>query len=270
MLDSLNLKRGPAPAAESGDASTLAARPWIDGEGALRADSLSVRFEGLLALSDVSLSICRREIVGLIGPNGAGKSTLVNCLSGFQRPTTGRVLLGTKSTAGWPTERFRHAGVARTFQGGRLFRDLSVYENVEATAIGLGFSRRRAAQVVWPMLDWMGVADQAMRFASELNYTDERRVGIARALILSPSFLLLDEPAAGMTHAECDELMRLISGIPGEYGCGVLLIEHNMRVVMSLCDRIQVLDSGNTIAEGTPQQIRESKAVIAAYLGETS
>jgi len=241
----------------------------MERDGTLQAESVSVRFEGLLALSKVSLTLREREIAGLIGPNGAGKSTLVNCLSGFQNPTTGSVLLGGKSTAGWQAERFRHAGVARTFQGGRLFRDLSVYENVEATPIGFGLSRKRAAQLVWPILEWIGIADKAAQLASDLNYTDERRAGIARALILSPSFLLLDEPAAGMTHAECDELMSLISQIPAEYGCGVLLIEHNMRVVMGLCERVHVLDSGNTIAEGTPQHVRENKAVITAYLGES-
>jgi branched-chain amino acid transport system ATP-binding protein len=272
MLGYLNRDRGSTSFTAAGGNSLTAAQPVSQAErdsNTLRAESVSVRFEGLLALSKVSLTLRGREIVGLIGPNGAGKSTLVNCLSGFQSPTTGTVLLGETSTAGWPTERFRHAGVARTFQGGRLFRDLSVYENVEATPIGLGLSRKRAARLVWPMLEWMRIADKATRLASDQNYTDERRVGIARALIMSPSFLLLDEPAAGMTHVECDELMNLIGGIPHEYGCGVLLIEHNMRVVMGLCDRIHVLDSGNAIAEGTPQHVRENKAVITAYLGET-
>jgi branched-chain amino acid transport system ATP-binding protein len=234
----------------------------------LRAENIVVRFSGLTAIANVSLSVQRREVFGLIGPNGAGKTTLVNCLTGFQIPTSGRALLGETDGTGWSPSHFRKAGVARTFQGGRLFRDMTILENVEVTAVGLGLNRRQAYQQAMAMLRWVGLADKANLIAGSLPYTDERRVGIARAMVLPPSFVLLDEPAGGMSDAECDELMHLIAAIPKEFSCGALLIEHNMRVIMGVCGRIHVLDTGRTIAEGTPQEIQRNSAVINAYLGE--
>ncbi len=233
----------------------------------LTAEAISVRFRGLAAIADVSLTVQRREVFGLIGPNGAGKTTLVNCLTGFQRPSAGRVLLGGEDTSGWKPDRFRKQGVARTFQAGRLFRDMSVLDNIEVTAVGLGLSRHRAVPYAKAMLDWVGLADKADVVAGALPYTDERRVGIARALMLSPAFVLLDEPAAGMSDAECEDLMTVISAIPRAFDCGVLLIEHNMSVVMGISQRIHVLDGGRTIAQGTPAAIQQDQAVIAAYLG---
>jgi len=233
----------------------------------LTAEGIVVQFQGLLAISDVSLKVERHQVFGLIGPNGAGKTTLVNCLTGFQRPTSGRVRLAGEDTTGWTPDRFRKKGVARTFQAGRLFRDMTVAENVEVTALGLGLSRRSAHQHAMAMLAWVGLADRADAIAGTLPYTDERRVGIARAMVLSPAFVLLDEPAAGMSDAECDDLMHTIAAIPKEFTCGVLLIEHNMSVIMGVCHRIHVLDGGRTIAEGLPAEIRRDAAVISAYLG---
>jgi len=233
----------------------------------LAADNLSVRFQGLAALSAVSLTAQRHEVFGLIGPNGAGKTTLVNCLTGFQRPTGGRVVLGRADTAGWPTARFREQGIARTFQAGRLFKDMTVTENVEVTATGLGLGLRHAREHARAMLDWIGLSEKAAWHAGALAYTDQRRLGIARALVLSPAFILLDEPAAGMSDAECEDLMVLVASIPRIFTCGVLLIEHNMRVVMGISQRIHVLDGGRTIAEGTPAEIQRHAAVLAAYLG---
>jgi branched-chain amino acid transport system ATP-binding protein len=233
----------------------------------LAADNLEVRFGGLTAISGVSLTVQRHEVFGLIGPNGAGKTTLVNCMTGFQVPTSGRVLLARHDVTGWRPERLRRAGVARSFQAGRLFRDMTVLDNVEVAAVGMGLSRRQAAAAAMEMLAWLGVADKAGAIAGSLPYTDERRVGIARALVMSPSFVLLDEPAAGMSDTECEELMHLIAEIPKTFTCGVLLIEHNMRVIMGVSGRIHVLDGGRTIAEGTPSEIQRNEAVIAAYLG---
>jgi len=234
---------------------------------ALAAESISVRFHGLAAIAGVSIAVKRGEIFGLIGPNGAGKTTLVNCLTGFQRPSSGRVLLGGDDTAGWGADRFRKRGVARTFQAGRLFKDMTVIENTEVAAVGLGLGRRHARETAMTLLDWLGIADKAEQVAGSLPYTDERRVGIARALMLSPAFVLMDEPAAGMSDAECEELMSVVSQTPSRFDCGVLLIEHNMSVIMGVSHRIHVLDGGRTVAEGSPQAIQNDPAVIGAYLG---
>lgn len=234
----------------------------------LATEGVSVNFDGLSAISGVSLTLTKGRILGLIGPNGAGKTTLVNCLTGFQKPTGGRVLLGGTDTTGWTASAFPRAGVARSFQGGRLFKAMSVFQNVEVSGLGLGLSRRKAGQRAAEMLDWMGISGLSGQMAGTLPYTDERRVAIARALVTKPDFLLLDEPAAGMSDHECDDLMTLVRSIPQVHGCGILLIEHNMAVVLGLCERVHVLDGGRTLAEGTPAEVRADKAVIDAYLGE--
>ena len=233
----------------------------------LAADRVSVAFAGLKALSDVSLNIASGQVLGLIGPNGAGKTTLVNVLTGFQAPTGGAVRLDGAPLSDLKPHEMRRRGIARTFQGGRLFRDLPVIDNLEVTGLGLGLSRHAAIAEAEAMLDWIGIAPLAGRIAGTLPYTDERRVAIARALVTGPDFLLLDEPAAGMSDHECDELMVLVRSIPQEHGCGVLLIEHNMSLVLGLCDRIHVLDGGRTLAEGSPAEVRADRAVIDAYLG---
>ena len=233
----------------------------------LSVRALSVHFEGLSALENVDLSVRRGEILGLIGPNGAGKTTLVNVLTGFQAPSLGTVRFGGQDMTHWPPHRIRRAGVSRTFQSGRLFRDLPVSENVEASAVNLGLGRRRARAHARDILDWIGLGDKADAFAGSLAYTDERRVGIARALAMNPAFVLLDEPAAGMSDLECDSLTETIAQIPERFGAGVLLIEHNMRMVMGICAAVHVLDGGRTVAQGTPGEVQSDPAVIAAYLG---
>ena len=241
-----------------------------DMEERLEAHDISVNFEGLAAVDEVTLSMGRREIFGLIGPNGAGKTTLVNVLTGFQKPTHGRVVLAGVDITGRPPHRIGRRGLARTFQAVRLYPDMAVRENLEAAAIGTGLGRREAARRARAILDWMTFLDKADDHADTLPYGDERRVGIGRALAMAPHFVLLDEPAAGMSDSECDDLMALISRIPQDFGCGVLLIEHNMRVIMGVCDRIHVIDSGRTIGEGSPQEIQTNPAIIRAYLGTRS
>jgi branched-chain amino acid transport system ATP-binding protein len=242
----------------------------VEGKGNIRSLStraLSVRFGGITALQDVDFCLVPGEIVGLIGPNGAGKTTLVNCLTGYQEPAAGQIHVNGVCASGWMPPDFCVSGVTRTFQGGRLFADLTVSENIEVPIVVRGFSRRRAKKAVMELLGRLQLADIAGKMASTLPYTDERRVGIARALATQPLFLLLDEPAAGMSDQECEELMNVVRVLPIEFGCGVLLIEHNMTVVTSLSDRIHVLDGGRTLAEGTSREIRQNAVVIDAYLG---
>jgi len=233
----------------------------------LSAAGVSVAFEGLKALSDVTLDVPREKVTGLIGPNGAGKTTLVNVLTGFQRPTGGAVSLDGENITGVLPHRVRQKGIARTFQSGRLFADLSVLDNLEVTGVGLGLSRREAARKADEMLDWIGIAHLAERLAGGLPYTDERRVAIGRALMLEPSFVLLDEPAAGMSQDEAGELAKLIRRIIAEMKCGVLLIEHNIGLVLNICDHIHVLDSGEVIEVGPPAAIKASEKVRHAYMG---
>lgn len=233
----------------------------------LHADKVSVAFAGLRALSEVDLTVSPGQIVGLIGPNGAGKTTLVNVLTGFQAPTTGAVRLDGQPLSHLKPHELRRRGIARTFQGGRLFRDLPVIDNLEVTGVGLGLSRAAAIAEATAMLDWVGIAPLADRIAGTLPYTDERRVAIGRALMGKPAFVLLDEPAAGMSAAEAQDLSALIRRIAGEMGCGVLLIEHNVGLVLDLCHHIVVLDSGAVIETGDPASIRASERVRHAYMG---
>jgi branched-chain amino acid transport system ATP-binding protein len=233
----------------------------------LKAQGVTVRFGGLVAVDDVSISLARGEIVGLIGPNGAGKTTLVNVLSGFQRPLAGAIIVGERDCTRLPRHGFPRAGVVRTFQAVRLFRGLTVSENVEIGYVAQGLGRIEARRRALAILDELKMTGNAHRPAVGLSYGEERRIGLARALAVNPLFLLLDEPAAGLAAAEADELRHLIVDIRSRYNCGVLVIEHNMALVMNLCERIHVLDSGRTIATGTPAEIRADAGVRRAYLG---
>jgi branched-chain amino acid transport system ATP-binding protein len=236
----------------------------------LRASSVSRAFEGVRALQDVTLDLQRHEVVGLIGPNGAGKSTLVNVLTGFDRPTHGTVELEGRSITRWSAHRRARAGLARTFQHSRSFRELTVRENVEVAALGVGAAPGRARRRAAELLELLGLEEQALAPAGVLAHGDERRLGVARALATRPRFVLMDEPAAGLPETEVPEFAAVVRSIRDEHDAGVLLIDHNMALVMSVCDRIQVLDQGRTLAEGTPAEIRGNLDVAAAYLGETA
>jgi branched-chain amino acid transport system ATP-binding protein len=233
----------------------------------LDAAGVDVGFEGVRALDGVDLTLARGEILGLIGPNGAGKTTLVNVLSGFLRPTAGRVTLGARRLDGLTPQQLGRAGIVRTFQSARLFSGLSVADNVEIGGLGRGLGRRRARREAFALLEWLGLDGYADIPAKALPFGLERRVGIARALALDPRFLLLDEPAAGLGEAEAQDFVRLVAEIGKRYSCGILLIEHNMPVVMRVCHRVQVLAGGRTLAIGTPDAVQADAAVRQAYLG---
>jgi branched-chain amino acid transport system ATP-binding protein len=236
----------------------------------LRASAISRSFDGVQALDGVDLELRRSEVVGLIGPNGAGKSTLVNVLSGFDQPNSGTVALGGQEITRWtPNRRGRH-GLARTFQHTRGFRTLSVRENVEVSALGVGAGPRLAAARADGLLERLGLARYADAPAFSLAHGDERRLGVARALATEPRFVLLDEPAAGLPEAEVPAFAELVRSVRDEHGAGVLLIDHNMALIMGICDRIVVLDQGRTLAQGAPAEIRDNLDVAAAYLGETA
>ena len=221
-------------------------------------------------MRDVTLELGRAEVVGLIGPNGAGKSTLVNVLSGFDRPSAGTVELEGRDITGWsPSRRGRH-GLVRTFQHSHAFRSLSVRENVEVAALGVGAVARDARRRASELLETLELTPHADARADALAQGDERRLGVARALATRPRFLLLDEPAAGLPEAELPGFADAVRGVRDEHDVGVLLIDHNMALIMSICDRIYVLDQGRTLAAGTPDEIRANLDVAAAYLGESA
>ena len=242
------------------------ARRW---PGSFRATSVSRSFDGVQALQEVSITLHSHEVVGLIGPNGAGKSTLVNVMTGFDFPTSGHVELGDTDVTSWSPHRRSRAGLGRTFQHTRSFGALSVRENIEVAAIG-GGARARAARIrAVELMELLRLSAHADHPARSLAHGDDRRLGVARALATRPSFVLLDEPAAGLPEAEAVEFAAVVRSIRDNHKAGVLLIDHNMALVMDVCDRIHVLDQGRTLAEGTPAEIRGNLDVTAAYLGDT-
>jgi branched-chain amino acid transport system permease protein len=260
----------PAPPPRSGEATDN--KPEIDRpakSGGLRAEDISLAFAGLRVLKNVDLTLGPGEALGLIGPNGAGKTTLVNVLSGFQAPDSGTVSLDGVEVTGRSPARLAHDGLGRTFQAALPFPDLSGLESVAVGAMGMGVSRRHAVMVATDVLGRLDLLEQARLPAGDLPPGSQRLLGIARALAIGPRYLLLDEPAAGLNEAECEQLVAILHGVMSDFGCGILLIEHDMSIVMPLCSRVQVLDDGTTIRIGTPGEVQTDPAVIESYLGSS-
>lgn len=252
---------------------TVATEPHKVAQERKRVETLQLvdggmNFDGVQALEDVSIAVSSGEVVGLIGPNGSGKTTTLNLISGMLRPTTGRVMLGEQDITRVPMRKRARLGVVRTFQSVRVFGRLTVAENIEAAALGCGQGRREARELTEEILAELGLESVANTEAEASPAGLVRTIGIARALATRPKFLLLDEPAAGQNEAEAIELIEAIRSISQKRACGVLLVEHDMSVVMSTCDRLHVLDSGRTVIAGLPQDIRHNPQVVEIYFGK--
>ena len=249
----------------------------------LAVNGLMMRFGGLLAVNNVELELREQEIVSLIGPNGAGKTTVFNCLTGFYRPTGGSIRLGERQLAGLAGQEIARMGIVRTFQHVRLFREMTVIENLlvaqhqhlkSGVFAGLlktpGF-RKAESEALDQAASWLdraGLLTLANRQAGNLAYGQQRRLEIARCMVTRPQILMLDEPAAGLNPKETLELDELIAELRNEHKVSVLLIEHDMKLVMGISDRIYVVNQGTPLANGTPEEIRNNPDVIRAYLGE--
>ncbi len=274
---------GRLPARAAADASDSSGSGGKAPTDLLVTQGLGIQFGGLRAVDNVNLTVRTGEIVGLIGPNGAGKTTCFNMITGVYKPTSGSVSLAGEVISGRPTHVINRLGIARTFQNIRLFKQLSVLDNVRAalhSQVSYGFwgsllrgpAYRRSEALVreqaCALLAVFGLQGRLLDQAGSLPYGEQRKLEIVRALATKPKILLLDEPAAGMNPQETQTLMGLINRLRTEFGVAILLIEHDMSLVMKICERLYVLDYGKEIARGTPKDIQSNQQVIKAYLGE--
>ncbi len=249
----------------------------------LSAKNIDITFGGLHAVENFSIDICEKELVGLIGPNGAGKTTVFNMISGVYTPTSGDIFLGGENVTKLPPHIRCKKGIGRTFQNIRLFKQLSVLDNVKnACNVHMKYSvfdaifrtkkfwneEKAVDEKVKKILDILGLSDSYELKAKNLPYGKQRKLEIARALATDPLILLLDEPAAGMNPKETEELMEVIKLVRDEFGVAILLIEHDMKLVMGICERLVVLNQGKILACGNPQEIANNQDVIEAYLGK--
>ncbi|MCD5995862.1 high-affinity branched-chain amino acid ABC transporter ATP-binding protein LivG [Pseudomonas sp. CDFA 602] len=249
----------------------------------LQASGLCMRFGGLLAVNGVGLTVHEKQVVSMIGPNGAGKTTVFNCLTGFYKPTSGTILLDGEPIQGLAGHQIARKGVVRTFQNVRLFKEMTAVENLlvaQHRHLNTNFlsglfktpafrrSEREAMDYAEHWLEAVNLKEFANRTAGTLAYGQQRRLEIARCMMTRPRILMLDEPAAGLNPKETEDLKALIGVLRNEHNATVLLIEHDMKLVMSISDHIVVINQGTPLADGTPEQIRDNPEVIKAYLGE--
>jgi branched-chain amino acid transport system ATP-binding protein len=260
------------------------ARPRADAAPLIEVRDVSVRFGGIVALDRVSFNIAQGSLFGLIGPNGAGKTTLFNCFSRLYTPASGDIVFEGRSILNRPPHRIAEIGIGRTFQNLALFRTMSVLDNVRvgshplghtdffSNALKLPWTRREEDElsaIAWELIDFLDLGGVAHRRVADLPFGLQKRVELARALAAKPKLLLLDEPAGGLNHTEIHGLGELIKRIRDERDITILLVEHHMSMVMSICDTVVVLDFGKKIAAGTPAEVQSNEDVIRAYLGTT-